>query len=237
MIVVIVSLTPAEFLRLPEGRLSLRWYEELLRSEDFLKAFLRSLALAALSAAGSVVLGTLTALALVRYRFRGGTVLETLCMAPLIVPQVVIGLALLQFFSKFGMAQSFTGLVLSHVILCFPFVLRIVGASLKGFNVNLEHAARTLGASWFAAHRHVVYPLIRPGVLVAAAFAFITSFDNLTVSLFLAGPYQVTLPIQMYLHIDYSNDPLIASVSTALIGLAVVFVVLFEKLGGLRKVF
>lgn len=198
---------------------------------------MRSVVLAAISAVLAVALGSLTALALVRHRFRGATVLDVLCMAPLIVPQVVVGIALLQYFSTLGIAQSFTGLVIAHVILCYPFVLRIVGASLRGFNVNLEHAARTLGAGWFAAHRHVVFPLIKPGILVSGAFAFITSFDNLTVSLFVAGPYQVTLPIQMYLHIDYSNDPLIASVSTVLIAMAVLFVVFFEKLGGLRRVF
>lgn len=236
-IVVIVSFTPADFLKLPEGRLSLRWYEEILRQPEFVQAFWRSLLLGIVSTVIAVVLGTLSALALVRYAFRGASLLDTLCMSPLIVPQVVIGLALLQFFSRLGIAQTFTGLVISHVILCYPFVVRIVGSSLRGFNVNLEYAARTLGADWFRTLRYIVLPIIRPGILVAAGFAFLTSFDNLTVSLFVAGPFQVTLPIQMYLHIDYSNDPLIASVSTVLIVMAVAFVILFEKLGGLRKVF
>lgn len=236
-IVVVVSLTPADFLKLPEDRLSLRWYRELAQQMDFARAFVQSVILALCSSVIAVVLGTLSAIGLVRYRFRGAGVLDMLCMAPLIVPQVVIGLALLQFFSALGMAQTFAGLVISHVVLCYPFVLRIVASSLKGLNPNVEYAARSLGANWFAAYRHVVLPLIRPGILVSAAFAFITSFDNLTVSLFVAGPYQVTLPIQMYQHIDYSNDPLIAAVSTALILMAIVFVFLFEKLGGLRRVF
>ena len=236
-IVVAVSFTPADFLKLPEGRLSVKWYKAIFSQPEFITAFWRSVVLALASAGMSTILGTLATFALIRYPFKGSNLLDVLLMFPLIVPQVVIGLCLLQYLNNLGISQSLPGLVIAHTVLCFPFIVRIVGTSLRGVNVNLEHAARNLGASWSQSLFHVTLPLIKPGLMIAFGFAFLSSFDNLTVSLFVAGPYYVTLPVKLYLHIDYANDPLIASISTILIFIAIAFVFLFERKGGLRRVF
>jgi putative spermidine/putrescine transport system permease protein len=232
VIVVLVSFSPADILKLPEGTYSLRWYGAILKQPEFIHAFFRSLLLALVSSIISTVLGTLGVIALIRFRFKGRDFLDTFFMSPLMIPQLVIGIAVLLFFSNLKVREGFFTMTVAHVILTFPFIIRIVSPSLRGVNENLESAAQNLGADRFRSYIHITLPLIRPGLLAAFAFAFLQSFDNLTVSIFVAGPYFVTLPIKLYTYIDYVNDPLVASVSTVLILISVLFVLFFERFGG-----
>jgi putative spermidine/putrescine transport system permease protein len=138
-------------------------------------------------------------------------------LSPILFPAIVLGLALLVFYHRIGLAGSFLGLVTAHSVLTTPFVLRLVAASLADFDPAVEEAARNLGAGWWRTFFQVTLPLIRPGVLAGALFAFIISFDELVITLFLSGPGLETLPIRIFTYVEYSSDPTISAISTALI--------------------
>ena len=143
-------------------------------------------------------LGTAAALGLARGPRRTRSALAALFLSPIVFPAVVLGLALLIFYSRVGFSGGFAGLVAAHVVLVTPFVVRLVAASLAEFDDSVEEAARNLGAGWPRVFFQVTLPIIRPGVVAGAVFAFIISFDELVVTLFLAGPGMQTLPIRIY---------------------------------------
>jgi putative spermidine/putrescine transport system permease protein len=152
-----------------------------------------------------------------RYRFRGREAISAFMLSPILFPTIVLGLALLVFYSRVGLSGSFTGLVIAHSVLTTPFVIRLVMASLAEFDPAVEEASRNLGAGWWRTFLQVTLPLIRPGVLAGAVFAFIISFDELVVTLFLAGPDMTTLPVRIYTYVEFSSDPTISAISTMLI--------------------
>ncbi len=237
-VVVYVSFTPSSFLELPAPTdLSLRWYREAFRRADFLDALVTSLLLGVAATSLAVTIGTLAAYAISRYRFAGRDLVDTLLMAPLMVPGVILGLFLLIFLTGLRLTGTFVGLLAAHVLLTIPYAVRTVRASLRGLDPNLERAARNLGASWLQALLLVTVPLIRPGLLAGAIFAFLMSFDNLTVSIFLTDRQFMTLPVRMYYYVVDVTDPVIASVSTLLILLSLVLVLVMERLFGLRRIF
>jgi putative spermidine/putrescine transport system permease protein len=235
LVVIVVSFGDAPFLQFPPGRLSLRWYTSLGEYPDFLASFGLSLVLAATSAGAATVVGTMGAFALARHRFRGRALLSALVMAPLVLPGLITGIALLQFFSLFRTEPSFFRLFVGHLIVTVPYVVRSVGAVLVGFDTTLEEAARGLGAGPVTATRLITLPLIKPGLIAGALFAFILSFDNVVVSIFLTTPRLVPLPIQIYNYVESSARPIIASVSTLQIVVIVVLVVVAEKLVGFSR--
>ena len=161
--------------------------------------------------------------------------MQSFLLSPLMVPTVVSGVALLYFFSRVGLASTLTGVVVAHVIVTGPYVIRTVSASLAGFDRSLEHAAMTLGANRLQTFWRVTLPLILPGVSAGAVFAFIVSFDELTVTLFVTGPKLVTLPIRIYNHITYITDPLVAAISATLVFLTIGVVLVLDRLVGLDR--
>jgi putative spermidine/putrescine transport system permease protein len=235
LVVVIVSFGDAAFLEFPPRRLSLRWYRDLGEYPDFVSAFWLSAVLGGATTLVSSVVGTLGAFALARRRFPGRALLSALVMAPLALPGLVTGIALLQFFSLLGTEPSFGRLLAGHVVVTVPYVVRSVNAVLVGFDRSLEEAARGLGASAFTTTRLITLPLIKPGVIAGAIFAFILSFDNVVVSIFLTTPRLVPLPIQIYNYVESSARPIIASVSTLQIALILGLLVLAERLVGLSR--
>ena len=238
LFVVAVAFTPTERLALPPGgQLSLRWFEALIHNQGFVKAFIRSCYLAVSAASISTTIGVLGAFGIVRHKFKYRNILETLFISPLTIPAAVLGLALLQFFLFLGWYDHFVSMLAAHVVVTIPYVIRVVGGSLQGVDEQYELAAQNLGATWFQVLSRVTVPLIRTAILAGFLFAFLISFDNVTVSMFVAGMNTETLPIRMFNHVQDINDPLIAAVSTALILLAVGAVVVFEQLLGLQKLF
>ncbi len=153
------------------------------------------------------------------------------------IPHLVLGVAFLQFYSKIGLGGSFFGLVAAHVILVAPYALRLALSSATGLSTDAESAALTLGASKFMVFRRVTLPLILPGVAGGWILSFITSFDELTMSVFVASPSTQTLPVKMYHHITQTIDPLIASVSTVLIVLTFLVMLILDRFYGLDRVF
>jgi putative spermidine/putrescine transport system permease protein len=238
VVVIYVSFTPAEYLRLPApGEVSLRWYREMLHRPDFGDALVKSLWLGAATTGISLVVGSLAAYGLVRYRFPGRMVLGTLFMAPLMVPGVVLGLFLLIFFASVRLDGTFTALVAGHVLITMPYVVRTMYAGFAVLDPQLELAARNLGARGPAVAARVIVPLMRPAVLAAAGFAFLMSFDNLTLSLFLVSPGFTTLPVRMYYYVTDVTDPMMAAVSTCLIAGSCALVLLLERLVGVTRFF
>lgn len=236
-IVCIVAFTPEGYLSLPTRGPSLRWFQAIFRYPEFLRAFYDSLWLAALSSTIAIALAVPAALAIARYRFPGREAMTALFMSPLMVPHVVLGIAFLRFFTQIGLSGTFMGLVLSHVIVILPFALRLVLAASYGIDRRIEHAAISLGAGSMTVFRRVTLPLILPGVVSGWLLAAINSFDEVTMTVFIASPATTTLPVRMFLYIQDNIDPLIAAVSACLIGLTALLLLALDRLYGLDRLF
>jgi len=235
LIVCAVAFTPLGYLSLPIHGLSLRWFRAIGSNPEFVDAFWTSLGLGALSATIAILFTVPAALAVARYRFPGREALVTFLQSPLMIPPAVLGIAFLRFFTEIGLGGTFIGLALSHVIIVMPFALRLVIAASTGIDPQLEHAAVSLGASWWKGFWRVILPLILPGVASGWVLAFITSFDEVTMTVFIASPRTTTLPVRLFLYIQDNIDPLVAAVSAALIGLTVVAMLLLDWLYGLER--
>ena len=217
IVVVATAFTTTAYPVFPPQGFTLQWFERFLGMPEFTEAIRRSALLAFSSTLVATVLGTFSALSLARYRFRGREAISASMLSPILFPTIVFGLALLVFYSRVGLSGSFIGLVIAHSVLTTPFVIRLVMASLAEFDPAVEEASRNLGAGWWRTFLQVTLPLIRPGVIAGAVFAFIISFDELVVTLFLAGPDMTTLPVRIYTYVEFSSDPTISAISTMLI--------------------
>ena len=217
IVVVATAFTTTAYPVFPPQGFTLQWFQKFLSMTEFTDAVQRSAMLATASTLVATALGTFSALALARYRFRGREAISAFMLSPILFPTIVLGLALLVFYSYIGLQGSFLGLVAAHSVLTTPFVIRLVMASLSEFDPAVEEAARNLGAGWWRTFLQVTLPLIRPGVLAGAVFAFIISFDELVVTLFLAGPDMTTLPVRIYTFVEFSSEPTISAISTLLI--------------------
>lgn len=234
-VVVAVSLTPEGFLEFPPSGISLRWFKAILDNPIFISAFWTSLYLGISSATLATIIAVPAGLAIGRHRFGGRDALVGLFMSPLTVPTIVLGIAFLRFLTQIGLSGTFIGLVACHAIIITPYVLRLVLASVVGLDHDAERAAASLGASRFTIFRRVTLPMIMPGVAGGWALAFITSFDELTVTIFIVSPSTVTLPVRLFSHITQTTDPLVASISTMIILFTVALLFLLERFYGLER--
>ena len=237
LIVCAVAFTPEGFLSLPTNGFSLRWFRAIADYPEFISAFRDSLWLAAISSTIAIGLAVPAALGIVRYRFWGRDAMTALFMSPLMVPHVVLGIAFLRFFTEIGLSGSFVGLVLAHVIVIMPFALRLVLASSYGIDSRIEHAAVSLGAGPATVFQRVTFILILPGVVSGWMLAFISSFDEVAMTVFIASPQTTTLPVRLLIHIQDNIDPLVASVSASLIIITSIFLVILDRLYGLDRLF
>jgi putative spermidine/putrescine transport system permease protein len=235
-LIVWMSFTPAAFFRLPINNFSLRWYHEAFNYPGFLNSFVLSLKLAVVSGFIATALSFFAAYGLVRYRFRGKGLLEALFMSPILVPGVVFGIAMLQFVNSVGLYNTFWALVLAHVSLIVPYALRTIHAQLRNVPEDVEWAAQTLGAGKLKTLWRVTLPLCRRGVLAGFLLAFIISFAEVTVVIFMTGPAYQTLPIRIYNYLTDQIDPTVAAISAMLIGLSLILVFILDRLGGLRTI-
>lgn len=227
VVVVVVSFSSATYLTFPPPALSLKWYDAYFSNADWLRPTWLSIWVAAAVVVLSTVLGTLAALGIARLPKPLRILVSGLVLSPLIVPGIVVAIGIYYAYARYGMVGSAAGLIFAHTCLAVPFVVTSVSANLAGIDPRLEQAALSLGATPRGTFFQVTLPLIRPGVLVGALFAFITSFDELIVALFISGSGAVTLPRRMWDDLRFQIDPTIAAVSTltivltaALLGLA-----------------
>jgi putative spermidine/putrescine transport system permease protein len=235
LVTVAVSFSSSPVFDLPPPEWSLRWYGQLSSLRGLSGAVWLSVQIALLSTALSLVLGTLCAIAVVRGRFPGSEAVATFMVAPLMMPGLVIGVALLQFFREFGLRDAYVSLLIGHVVITLPFVMRTVLASLSLFDFTLIDAARTLGYSYPQALLKVMVPGLAPAFLTSGLFAFLASMDNYPISIFLTDARSKTLPIQMLQYLEERPDPTIAAISTGLIVLTIIVLIAGDRLVGLRK--
>ncbi len=235
IVIVPLSFADSSFLVYPIPGWSLRWYQNLFTSDDWIRAARNSFIVAPLATVIATVLGTLAAVGLARTDFTLKGTLMSLLIAPMVVPIVVVGVATYLFFAPLGLVDSYAGLIIVHAALGAPFVLTTVLATLQGFNHNLVRASLSLGANQLTTFLRVTLPVIAPGVISGALFAFATSFDEVVVTLFLAGPEQVTLPRQMFTGIRENITPTIAAVATLLILFTTSLLLVLEWLRGRRE--
>lgn len=232
LVIVPLSFNSGTFLIYPMQGFSLRWYDAFFGSAEWMRALGNSLIVAPAATLLAMVFGTLAAIGLTRGEFRGKALVMGILISPMVVPVVILGVATYLFFAPLGLGNSYLSLILVHAVLGVPFVIITVSATLQGFNHNLVRAANSLGASPLTAFRRVTLPLIAPGVISGALFAFATSFDEVVVTLFLAGPEQATLPRQMFSGIRENLSPTIAAAATLLIGFSVALLLVLEWLRG-----
>lgn len=230
-VVVPTSFNDSSFLEFPPKDLSLRWYESFFTDPAWVNSALNSLQIGMWVTLLSVVLGTAAALAMVRGRYPLRAAVGALLVAPILVPYVILGLAVYALFLELGLTQTILGFVLVHTALAVPFVVINVGSALVSFDERLELAAMNLGASRLTTFLRVTLPNILPSMGAGALFAFITSFDEVVTSIFLAGPDVSTLPVQMWSGVRVQIDPTVAAVSTMLL---LITVALFAVAGLVR---
>ena len=202
----------------PEGY-SLRWFQAVAGNDRFVSGFVLSLQVAVTATGIGLCLGLPAALCLSRNRFRGREALSNLLLFPLVVPGIVLGIALyvahveVELATGLPILGSLAGLIAGHVLIVIPWTVRLIMASLDGLDRSIEEAAQSLGADRLTTLRRVTLPAIRPGVVAATLFGFVTSFGNLEMSLFLVGPGRTTLPIAILQYLEWKIDPTIAAVS------------------------
>ncbi len=230
LVVFPISLSSAPYMQFPPPGLSWQWYERYLDDPQWIDATVRSLQIGAATAALALALGVPLAFALARGRFFARETLDRLAMAPLIVPTIILSVSVYGLFARLKLVGEWYGLVVAHTVLALPFVVLVMGAGLRDFDRSLEQAAEGLGASRWRTLTRVTLPLLRPSLVSSALLAFITSFDEVVVALFLSGA-RMTLPKKMFDNILMEIDPTIASVSVMQILLVSLVLLLIGRFG------
>jgi putative spermidine/putrescine transport system permease protein len=226
LVIIPMSFTEASIMSFPPKGFSLQWYEHMFTDRQWSTGMLNSAEVAILTAILATVLGTLAALGLTRGRFPGRSVVNGLLLTPLIVPVVIIAIGMFSLFVQWRIAGSLLGLVAAHTALALPFVVVNVGTSLRTMDRNLELAAANLGANPRRAFMRITLPIILPGVLAGAIFAFITSWDEVVVAIFLTTARFRTLPVEMWEQVRQVVDPTVAAVATTLLVVTTVLLML-----------
>lgn len=235
LVIFLSAFSPEAYPQFPPETLSLRWFEEFFANPAWIKTLKISAWLLLVVTPLTTLLGTTAAYALARLEFPGRAAVQAFVLSPLIIPQVVLGIALLYVLTGMGLAGSLTGLAIGHILVALPYVVRTVSVSLASLDRRLESASMNLGATPAYTFRHVTLPLIKPGIVAGAVFAAVTSFGEVSVSLFLTAPGTITMPVRIFTYIDQTFDPVVNAVSAIFIVLAVLALVLIERTIGLTK--
>jgi putative spermidine/putrescine transport system permease protein len=233
VIVVGAALSDTTYLTFPPQGLSLRWFENILAISAFRRTIVTSLQIAFLGTLIALVIGIPAAYALNRFRVELPRWLGTLFVLPILVPEIVFGFALLKSLTVGTGVPIFLALLIGHTLIVLPYVVRVISASLASFDFSIEEAAISLGSAPVKTFFTIVLPNVRAGVIAAFILAFITSLNDVSVSLFLTGPGVSTLPIQILAHVEQFFDPTVASVSVLLMFLTVAVMAIVERTLGL----
>ncbi|AFT90486.1 ABC transporter permease subunit [Paraburkholderia phenoliruptrix] len=229
LIILPISFSASPYLDFPPPSLSLRWYENYFTRADWIKPTLTSLQVAIAVAVISTLIGSLAAIALVRGKFAGKAVITAFLVSPSVVPTLITAVAIYFQFAKLGLVGTLTGLTLAHTVIAVPIVLILVMASLKSVDTRPEVAAQSLGAHPIVAFTKVTLPAIRPGIISASLFAFLTSFDDIIIALFVSSDSAKTLPMRMWEGIRFDLDPTMAAASSAIIILSIVLLAIARR--------
>ena len=235
VVVVMLAFSADNFILFPPSGYSLRCFNQLASNGPLLTALWLSVRIAAVVTLLSLAVGVPAALALAKGRFVGKDALTGFFLAPLLLPTLITGLALLLFFSPLKLTATLPGLVLGHMTVTVPFVIRMMTTALANLPDDIEAAAATLGATPWRVVRRVTLPLATPGLIACACLSFLLSFDETVISLFIAGPRASTLPVEMVRYVEGRTDPLIAALSVVLIVATLAVVLVVERLVGVAR--
>lgn len=233
-VIAITSFGGSEIMEFPPRDLTLRWYASAISKAECQSAAWNSLWIAFVTMLISTPLAIAGPLALVRGHIPGREVIQTMLLAPLVVPSIVVGLSILLASSRFDLPLVETRLLIAHVLITLPYLVRTITSSLMRLDPVAEEAARVLGANSIMTFLFITLPALRPGIIAGMIFAFIISIDNVSISLFLASAKTNTLPLSLMSYIEYNLDPSVAAVSTLLIIMALAAAIALERLAGLR---
>ena len=229
-IILPISFSASPYLEFPPRGFSLQWYHRYFQSSAWIDSTLLSIRIALIVTFFSTLIGTLASLGLARSRFKGKEVINVLIISPMVVPAIIIAVAFYFLFAGWKLIGTSTGLILAHTVMALPFVVVNITAALKGFDERLEQASMNLGANRFQTFMRITLPLISPGVITGALFAFITSFDEIVIAIFIAGSRVATLPKQMWDGIRMEINPTTAAVSSILVGVSILLLFSVEML-------
>lgn len=234
LVVVVISFSSNPFLSFPPEGFTLDWYRTLPEKTVFVSGLKVSLITASVVTAIVLAMGVPAALAISRYTFRGKEFIASLFLSPLIVPTIVLALGVLLILGPIGWSNTYQGIILGHLSITVPYVMRTTLISLQTSDTSCVDAARILGASGWTAFRRITLPIIAPGIIAGAVMAFIVSFDEAVISLFVAQSGLRTLPVEVLTYVENQADASVAALSVCLILLSIVVVVVVERLMGLR---
>ena len=235
LVIVPISFNDAASLNFPPKGWSLRWYENFFTDASWLEALGNTVQIALLTTALATSLGVLAALGLSKLKFKGKGLLENYFLMPMIVPGIVIAIGLYSMFLRLGLLGTVAGFVFAHTVLALPLVIVNVMASLQGVDPRFEQAAASLGASRARTFFSVTLPLIIPGVTAGALFAFVTSFDEIILSLFIQDPFLQTLPVKIFSTITQTTDPTVAAVAVITMLTSIVIIIGLQFVGRRRR--
>jgi putative spermidine/putrescine transport system permease protein len=235
LVTVAISISDTPFVVFPPRGFTFGWYVKVLADPDFQDSLIFSFTLAVAVTVGALLLGVPAAFAVTRHQFPGRGIAVAALLSPLIFPVLITGVALLQLFSRIGSNSTPLNMLIAHVLVTTPYVVRTVAASLTLADLTLEDAARTLGAGSWRVFRRITIPQIAPGVAAGALFAFMVSFDNFPISLWLADAQHNPIPMLIFQMIGNVFEPTVAVISTLMMVLAMVIVVILERVMGLRR--
>ncbi|CAJ1317655.1 ABC transporter permease [Paenibacillus sp. PK4536] len=232
VIISVTSFGPGTVLKFPPDGFSLKWYQNIWAVDMFPKTFVTSIIISLLGNLLALILGVPAAYALSRYHFRGRDLLNAIFLSPVLIPGIVLGFTMLKYVLVMYQLPIYAGLLVGHTVIMLPFIIRVIGSSLSNFDFSIEEAAVSLGAGRLQAFFRVVLPNIRSGIMAAVLIAFLESFNNVDISVFMTGPGISTLPIQMLTYVQNYFDPTIAAISVVLMILTGLLMFVIERLMG-----
>ncbi|NMO97131.1 ABC transporter permease [Paenibacillus lemnae] len=235
-VIFLSAFSPTEYPTFPPSSVSFRWFTALFTNSDWGEALRVSLILLLIVTPLTVILGTAAAYALGRLKFRGREAIRSFMLSPLMIPQVVLGIALLYEFTSLGLINTLTSLVIGHMVIAFPFVVRTVSVSVSSLDPKLESASMSLGAGRWTTFRKITLPLIKPGIIAGTVFSVVESFGEVSISLFVSSPGNITVPVRIFNYIDQTFDPSVNAISVLFIAVAVVAMIIIDRAVGLTKV-
>lgn len=236
VVITFSAFSPTAFPEFPPTGFSLQWFGEVFTSRGWMRAIQTSLVLLCIVTPLVVVLGTLASYALHSSKSKAASLLQSFLLSPLMVPQIVLGIALLYVFSTLGLAGSIAGMAIGQAVICLPYVVRCVNASIASFDPQLEAASMSLGASPAQTFRRVTLPLIKPGIIAGAVFAAVTSLGEVSISLFLSSPKAMPVSVRVFNYIEQTFDPAVTAVSVIFVAVSIAVLVVIDRTVGLSKV-
>ncbi len=237
LVLINVSFTELNFLSFPGQGFTLKWYQKLFEDESYVESFLYSFKLSGVATLCAILIGIPASYGLARNNFRGKGILMGVILSPLLLPQIFLGLALLQFFYHFtNNPQNFVTLVAAHIVITLPYVVRTCVNSLIGISPYIEEAGRDLGAGAGKTFFFITLPLMKSSIIAGTLFAFAVSWINVEVTIFLTAADQMALPVKMFNYVQYNIDPMIAAVSAVTIYIAFILILIIDMLVGIENV-